>query len=473
MEYLPVSLNLKNKHCALVGAGNVALRKLKHLIQAGATVTIISPEFDIEVIELAKQHHFIMHQLKVTAVLLLKFDLVICATSDHSVNQKVSGLCQAANIWVNVVDDLKHSSFILPAVVDRSPLLITISTSGVSPVLARMIREKLEWFLPKNLHTVLTKLKKLRPAVKDNLASLTERRKFSEWFVERAFEEAIPNIETASQSIIKYTHSAKPSKGKVSLVGAGPGDPELLTVKALKLMQKADIVLHDSLVSEEILLCIRKDAKLIDVGKRALSKSAKQQDINSLLVFYARQGLSVLRLKGGDPFIFGRGGEELEYLLAHKIQFEVVPGITAAMGCASYSGIPLTHREYAQSLMFITAHCKNSEDSLDWINLAREKQTLVVYMGLLRNQVLVDKMIEYGRKPTTPIAIIENGTTTKQRVITGSLNELSHLINQHQVTSPAMIIIGEVTQFADKLNWYENSILVSNNNVLSQQQKCA
>ncbi|MFT5451053.1 MAG: uroporphyrin-III C-methyltransferase/precorrin-2 dehydrogenase/sirohydrochlorin ferrochelatase, partial [Enterobacterales bacterium] len=293
------------------------------------------------------------------------------------------------------------------------------------------------------------------------------------WFLERAFNEAIPNMETASQSLDRFTHSVKPSKGKVTLVGAGPGDPELLTVKALKLMQKADVVLHDSLVSEDILLCIRKDAKLIDVGKRALSKSAKQQDINSQLVFYARQGLSVLRLKGGDPFIFGRGGEELEYLLAHKVEFEVVPGITAAMGCASYSGIPLTHREYAQSLMFITAHCKNSEDSLDWTNLAREKQTLVVYMGLLRNQVLVDKMIEYGRKPTTPIAIIENGTTTKQRVITGSLNELSLLIEHHQIISPAMIIIGEVTQFAEKLSWYENSLLLSSNHLLAPQKQCA
>jgi len=332
MEYLPITVRLEKKYCVLVGAGEVAFRKLKHLIKAGAQVTIISPEFSLEVEQLANIHNFQMIKQKADSSHFINTDLVICATNNKTVNQHISELCQARNIWVNVVDDIELSSFIMPAVVDRSPLLIAISTGGVSPVLARKIREKIEYLLPRNLNTLLDKLKILRPKLKSTFSNLKQRRNFSEWYLERAFDGSIATTEPLEHSLNQYIN-AVPTQGKVYLVGAGPGDSDLLTVKALKLIQKADVVLHDSLISNDIMLSIRKDAKLIDVGKRALSKSAKQQDINNKLVFYARQGLSVVRLKGGDSFIFGRGGEELEYLAEQNIAFEVVPGITA-VGCA-------------------------------------------------------------------------------------------------------------------------------------------
>lgn len=460
MDYLPITVRLENKNCLLVGAGQVAYRKLRHLLEAGAVVTIVSPEFSEQLVQLAEQNNLLMLKEKFNGSHLKDIDLVISATNIPRVNQQVSELCAEANIWVNVVDNLKLSSFIMPAIVDRSPLLIAISTGGTSPVLARMIREKLEWLLPKNLSNLLVKLQTIRPLLKNTLNTLIERKGFSEWYLDRAFAEQIPERESPEQSLTKYLSNG-PTKGKVYLVGAGPGDPELLTVKALKLLQKADIVLHDSLVSDEILKVIRKDVKLFDVGKRAATKSAKQSDINHKMVFYARQGLQVIRLKGGDPFIFGRGGEELEYLKKQHISFEVVPGITAAIGCASYAGIPLTHRDHAQSLMFITAHCKNSEDTMDWKNLARKNQTLVVYMGLIQNQLFVDKMIEHGLDSTTPFAIIENGTTINQRVVTGVLKDLPLLVDRHQLISPGLIIIGEVTKIATKLNWYQHSNLIN------------
>ena len=253
-------------------------------------------------------------------------------------------------------------------------------------------------------------------------------------------------------------------KGKVYLVGSGPGDPDLLTLKAYKLLQRAEVILHDSLVSEEILSLVDSSALLVDVGKRASHHSKHQDEINEILVDHGSSSRCVVRLKGGDPFIYGRGGEELQALVAANIPFEVVPGITAASGCASYAGIPLTHRDYSQTVMFITAQCKNSEENLNWPSIARQNQTLVVYMGLLKNEVLAEQLIKYGRAPDTAVAVVENGTTNSQRVITGTLMTLSDLVEKHSVISPALIIIGEVVSLASTLDWFSDNKLIEHTN---------
>ena len=267
-----------------------------------------------------------------------------------------------------------------------------------------------------------------------------------------------------TQPQVRRTDSIASKKGKVYLVGSGPGDPDLLTLKAYKLLQRAEVVLHDSLVSQEILSLVNNSALLVDVGKRASHHSKHQSEINDLLVDHGSSNRCVVRLKGGDPFVYGRGGEELQALVAANIAFEVVPGITAASGCASYAGIPLTHRDYSQAVMFITAQCKNSEENLNWPSIARQNQTLVVYMGLLKNEVLAERLIKYGRAPDTAVAVIENGTTNSQRVITGTLRTLSDLVEKHRVISPALIIVGEVVSLASTLDWFTDNKLIEHTN---------
>ncbi len=244
--------------------------------------------------------------------------------------------------------------------------------------------------------------------------------------------------------------------GKVYLVGAGPGDPELLTLKAYKLLQNAEVVLYDSLISDDILQMIGVKAELIHVGKRANCHIASQSQINQKLVEHAQKGSMVVRLKGGDPFIFGRGGEELQVLSDNQINYEVVPGITAASGCSSYAGIPLTHRDFAQSVRLITAHQKQQE-TIDWHSLAAEKQTLVFYMGLLRNKVISDSLIKHGLNAKTPVAVIENGTRENQRVLTGRLDQLSELVEENDIQMPSLILVGEVVALSKQLAWFNTT----------------
>jgi len=464
MDYLPITVNMKNQRCLIVGGGDVAARKLKHLLKAGSRVTLVSKSFCEEIRRLAADFSVTLITGEFSPERVGDHYLVIAATNNRLVNRQVSVAAQRRNIWVNVVDDLELSTFIMPAVIDRSPLLIAVSSSGVSPVLARKIREKIEWLLPKNLGRLLQKLKSLRPTVKKKFHDFKEKRSFSEWFIETAIEDE-SQLGASNDQLIKRFNDQHKSAGKVFLVGAGPGDPELLTVKALKLIQKADVVLYDALVTPEILDCVRKDATLIHVGKRANHHSVKQEQTNELLVQHARRGQRVVRLKGGDPFIFGRGGEELQVLAAENIEFEVVPGITAAAGCASYSGIPLTHRDYSQSVRFVTAHEKSENQpgykkSVDWKNLAQEKQTLVFYMGLMRNQQIADSLIRNGKAADTPVAVIEKGTTPQQRTVVGQLLDLPQIISQYHLQAPALIIVGEVAQLALDLSWYRHGDLI-------------
>lgn len=459
MEYFPITVRLQEQQCLIVGGGEIACRKLKSLLKADAKVSLVALEFNAEVKELAAQHDLTLHEQAFDESLVEGNYLIVAATDNKVLNQQVSELGRRYNIWVNVVDDLELSTFIMPAIVDRSPLLVAVSTGGVSPVLARKIREKLEWVLPNNLGGLLKRLKAFRPSVKKKFQDLKSKRDFSEWYIETAINEPQTLNRDFDETVALYEGTAEKS-GKVYLVGAGPGDPDLLTIKALKILQKADIVLHDALVSDAILDLVRRDATLVNVGKRAKKHSVVQEETNRLLVHYAQKGLLVVRLKGGDPFIYGRGGEELEQLVDAAVDYEVVPGITAASGCSSYAGIPLTHREYSQTVMFITAHCKQSEDTLNWQSLAREQQTVVVYMGLLRNEVLVQQLIKHGRDADTPIAVIENGTLPQQRVITGSLTQLPELVAQHGIVSPSLIVIGEVAALANTLGWYQHSKLL-------------
>jgi len=343
---------------------------------------------------------------------------------------------------------------IIRKLIDRSPLLIAISTGGIAPVLARKIREKIEWLLPRNLGFLLKNLQGFRDQIKSRYQDFSTKRSFYEWFVEKTIDSQVSEDDDFVTIAQRY-ESTEQTKGKVYLVGSGPGDPDLLTLKALKILQKADVVLHDSLVSKEILDLVRRDAEFISVGKRARKHSVQQAEINKLLTLHANKGLKVVRLKGGDPFIFGRGAEELEHIVKDGIDFEVIPGITAASGCSTYAGIPLTHRDHSQTVMFITAHCKDSKDCLDWQSIAKHQQTLAVYMGLMRNEILRDKLIEFGRLPSTPVALIENGTRDNQRVIIGTLADLPAMVEEHQVVSPALIVIGEVVSLAQELTWFE------------------
>ena len=470
MDYLPITVQMKNKLCLIVGGGEVAARKLKHLLKAQSKVILLSESFSREVIELGHNSQVQLIQGSVNThstlaelvgdKLAKEVYLVIAATNNQQVNQTVSELARNNNLWVNVVDNLELSTFIMPAVIDRSPLLIAVSSSGISPVLARTIRENIEWLLPKSLGKLLDKLKLLRPMTKKKFSSFLDKRRFSEWFIDSAIKDSNLLAKDPADWLRDFQQRGK-AQGKVYLVGAGPGSADLLTVKGLKLLQRADLVLYDALVSAEILDCIRKDAELICVGKRAGNHSVSQNETNSMLVNYARKGLSVIRLKGGDPFIFGRGGEELEYLNQYGIKYEVVPGITAASGCASYAGIPLTHRDYSQSVRFVTAHEKGNDNHIDWQSLALGRQTLVFYMGLMSNQLIASSLINNGRCSDTPVAVIQQGTTSQQRVVVTQLGNLPDAVAYYQVKTPALIVVGEVVQLANELSWFKQGELIN------------
>ncbi len=464
MEYLPVNVQLSGRKCLLVGGGEVAARKLRMLLSAHACVTLVSPDICEEIAVLEQQNQVTLIRETFSQALLQNCYLVIVATDELMLSRRVSVAAQQLNIWVNVADNQELSTFILPAIINRSPLMVSVSSSGVSPVLARKVREQIEWLLPASLPGLLNKLKSFRPLIKSRLSSFKEKRSFSEWFIEKALSEAVEPQATPEHLINEFRQTS-PVQGKVYLIGAGPGSADLLTVRALRLLQKADVVLYDALVTQEVLDCVRKDAKLVHVGKRCGNHFVPQDKTSQMLRDYAQKGLSVVRLKGGDPFVFGRGGEELQYLSCHQIAFEVVPGITAASGCAAYAGIPLTHRLLSQSVRFITGHgrnegsdtAKNDKPAIDWESMLADNQTLVFYMGLVKTNEIASSLIRVGKKADTPVAVIENGTTEQQRVVTGQLSELPAIVIENNIQSPALIIVGEVTRLANQLSWFKQS----------------
>jgi len=456
VHHLPIFCQLRGRDCLLVGGGDVAERKARLLMEAGARLTVNALAFSPQFTVWANEGMLTLAQGDFNEALLDTTWLVIAATDDNDVNQRVSDAAEARRIFCNVVDAPKEASFIMPSIIDRSPLMVAVSSGGTSPVLARLLREKLEAVLPQHLGQLAGYAGKLRDRVKTHFDNVGERRRFWEkFFVNDRLAQSLANEDTQAVSDVTEQLLNEPldKRGEVVLVGAGPGDAGLLTLKGLQQIQQADVVVYDRLVSDDIMNLVRRDADRIFVGKRAGYHCVPQEEINQILLRAAQSGKRVVRLKGGDPFIFGRGGEELETLCHAGIPFSVVPGITAASGCSAYSGIPLTHRDYAQSVRLITGHLKTGGE-LDWANLAAEKQTLVFYMGLNQAATIQAQLIAHGMESDMPVALVENGTSVKQRVVSGSLNELGELATQ--VASPALIIVGRVVALRDKLNWFSN-----------------
>ena len=456
MQNYPIFVDLKNQACLVVGAGQVALRKVRLMQSAGAIITVIAPEADAELID--EFGDSIQHiARKFSADDIGDYRLITAATNDRSVNQQVSELAQAKNIPVNVVDQPDLCSFITPSIIDRSPVLIAISTGGAAPVLARALRSKIESFVPATYGVLAATMSSYRAAVKKRFSEENQRRQFWDDVVHGGVAEHIfAGRQSDAQALLEQQldqPSTLPKIGEVSLVGAGPGDPDLLTFRALRLMQTADVVLHDRLVSPQILNLCRRDAQRLYVGKKRSEHAVPQGEINQLLVDLALQGKKVVRLKGGDPFIFGRGGEEIELLARSGVPFQVVPGITAASGCASYAGIPLTHRDLAQSCLFVTGHLKDGSVDLDWKLLSTPKQTVVIYMGLIGLPTICQKLLEHGVAADMQIALIEQGTTAKQRVFTGSISNIVERVSAHEVHAPTLIIVGSVVSLHDSLAW--------------------
>ncbi|MBI2380487.1 MAG: uroporphyrinogen-III C-methyltransferase [Gammaproteobacteria bacterium] len=454
MDYFPAFHDLRGRAVLIVGGGEVAARKYALLASAGARVFLVAPALHPE-LETARNKAELMHMPEHYASRdLSAYTLVVAATDDATVNAQVAADAERAGRPVNVVDTPELCSFIVPAIVDRSPVQVAISTGGAAPVLARRLRSQIEALLPAGLGRLAELSARWRERVKRRFPALTARRRFWERLFDSPLVERLMQVEERAAEALfadALASAELPSRGEVSLVGAGPGDPELLTLKGLRLLQEADVVVYDRLVSKEVLALARRDAETLYVGKAKADHALPQEDINALLVRLAREGKRVCRLKGGDPFVFGRGGEELETLAEAGIAYQVAPGITAALGCAASSLIPLTHREHAQSLVYVTGHGKDGEVHPDWSLLASPRQTVVFYMGLSSLPRLVRELLAHGRAGDTPAALIENGTLPNERVVTGTLAELPQLALSAQFGGPVLIMVGEVVALRERL----------------------
>ena len=460
MDFLPLFHNLKGRPVLVVGGGEIVLRKARLLSEAGAVLRVVAPEVEAQLSELVAQGGGQTIIRGYLAGDLSGCVLAIAATDDEPLNEQVSKDAQALGMPVNVVDSPQLCTVIFPAIVDRSPLMIAVSSGGDAPVLARLMRARIETWVPAVYGELAGLAKKFRSQVKAKFADVQQRRVFwEEVFQGSVAERALAGQAQEAERLLEEKLSGAEPKtlGEVYLVGAGPGDPDLLTFRALHLMQQADVVLYDRLVAPAILDLCRRDADRIYVGKQRAAHAVPQDQINQLLVTLAKEGKRVLRLKGGDPFIFGRGGEEIEELAAHDVPFQVVPGITAASGCAAYAGIPLTHRDHAQSVRFVTGHLKDGSCDLPWSELVAPSQTLVFYMGLVGLPVICQQLIAHGRAADTPAALVQQGTTINQRVFTGTLANLAERVANEQVQAPTLVIIGEVVQLREKLAWFEGA----------------
>jgi uroporphyrin-III C-methyltransferase/precorrin-2 dehydrogenase/sirohydrochlorin ferrochelatase len=463
MEYFPIFLRLTGQPVLVVGGGEVAARKIELLLRAGAQVSVVAPELGDELAQRLAAGEIEHLATEFQPEQLHRKRLVVAATDKRAVNAWVAHQAESHNIPVNVVDDRELSRFIVPAIVDRSPVVIAVGSSGDAPVLTRRLREKLESFLPERLGVLARIAGRLRGTVKRRIVDASARRRFWERFFDGPIAADVlagrvhaeePQLDQRIIDSVAKAADQGVLPGEVVLVGAGPGDPGLLTLRALRAMQNADVILYDRLVSPEVLDLARRDATRIYVGKAAGTAHVVQENINEMLVRLAREGKRVCRLKGGDPFIFGRGGEELEVLAANGIRFEVVPGVTAAAGCAAYAGIPLTHRDHAQMLTFVTGHCKGETDQLDWPALARTGQTTVFYMGLGHLENILARLREHGLDADRMAAVIEQGTQATQRVVTGTLADLAGKVDAAGIQSPALLIVGEVTRLHETLRWF-------------------
>lgn len=459
MQALPIFMNITNRPCVVIGGGEVAARKVSMLLKANAKVILVSPNICHELQTLADARKIQYVEGIYRAELLQDACLVVAATDDANVNTAVSRDAKALNIPVNVVDSPDLCTFTMASIVERSPIVIAISSEGNAPVLARYIRTKIETMLPAGYGRIAAIAGEFRDQVKAKFVTTQERRIFWEGVLQGPIVERIlSGQESAARKALDDALTEKSDlkhHGEVYLVGGGPGDPDLLTFRALRLMQQCDICVYDKLVSPEVMELVRRDAELIYVGKSRDQHTLPQEEINELLARLALEGKRVLRLKGGDPFIFGRGGEEIETLMQHGVPFQVVPGITAANGVSSYAGIPLTHRDYSQACLFITGHLKEGTLDLDWVAMSRPRQTVVIYMGLVGLEKICQQLIVHGVSPGMPAAVVQQGTTQRQRVVVATLKDLAAKVKEAQIKAPCLTIIGEVVQLREKLNWFE------------------
>jgi uroporphyrin-III C-methyltransferase/precorrin-2 dehydrogenase/sirohydrochlorin ferrochelatase len=447
MDYLPLFVELRGRRCLVVGGGDVAGRKLELLLAAGADVELVAPRLSEHTRTLSERANIAVHAREFEPGDVAGRFLVIAATDDPAVNRRVFELGTAASTFVNSVDQAALSSAIFPAIVDRSPIIVAVSTGGASPTLARTVRGWLEARLPARLGTLAAFIRERRAEAGRRLPEIQARQRLWDAFIggegaERVLQGDVEQADAVYRRLLESAPESPP--GTVALVGAGPGDPELLTLKALRLLQAADVVLYDNLVDRRILDYARRDAERIYVGKRRSAPGLGQDGINRVLVLHALAGRNVVRLKGGDPFIFGRGGEEIEALVAAGIGCIAVPGITAAIGASSYAGIPLTHRELSQSVRFVTGHRTSDRINLDWPELAKPGQTLVIYMGLPGIREILAQLIEHGMAPDMPAALVERATLDNQRVIQGTASDLADRVSASDVSGPTILIVGEV-----------------------------
>lgn len=459
MDFLPLFFDLKESTALVFGASDAAARKVEVLLKANCHVALVATTLN-ESLKVHLASPLFKYYPKEEENLWLVANLVIAATDDKGVDASISETAKSKKIPVNVVNRADLSNFVFPSIIDRSPIIAAVSSSGELPVLTRLLRSRLEATIPHAFGRLAIIARKYRAEVKQQITSINTRRNFWESVLEGRFADLVfSGNEIAAEEELKdkleqQLSNLKQVDGEVYLVGAGPGDPDLLTFKALRLIRQADVVLYDRLVSEPILALVRQDAEKINVGKERANHLVPQESINSLLVQHAKAGKRVLRLKGGDPFIFGRGGEEIETLADEGVSFQVVPGITAASGCAAYSGIPLTHRDYSQSVRFITGHLKNDTCDLPWEEFVHDNQTLVFYMGLTGLPKICESLTEHGMSNNKPIALISKGTTRDQKVLVGTLQTISGIADQAKVSAPTLIIIGDVVKLREKLNWF-------------------
>lgn len=458
MNYLPIYLDIRQQSCLVVGGGEVAARKVSLLLKAQAQVTVVAPAL-CETLSALQSNGAIQYRADVFRASDLDLVAVaIAATDDEAVNREVAAQAKRRRIPVNVVDRPDLCSFIMPSIIDRSPVIVAVSSGGASPVLARLLRARLETLIPASYGRLASLVAGFRERVKQRFAHSSDRRVFWEKVLQGPIAEMMfGGRERAAHAALEQALAREDRKtpGEVYLVGGGPGDPDLLTFRALRLMQQADVVVYDRLVSPEVLDLVRRDAQRIYAGKERDRHTLPQESINQLLVRLAREGKRVVRLKGGDPFIFGRGGEEIATLAAEGISFQVVPGITAAAGCASYAGIPLTHRDYAQSVVFVTGHLQDGSVDLNWKALVQPQQTIVFYMGLHGVKSICRELAAHGMPVSTPAALVQQGTTQHQRVFVGNLQTLPDIVHQSKVTPPTLIIVGEVVALHASLAWFD------------------
>lgn len=459
MDYFPIFIDLRGRPCLVVGGGGIAERKVALLREAGADVTVVAPTLTAG-LDALKKDKLIQHlEDTFSAALVTGRTLVIAATDDAAVNVAVAEAAEAANVPVNVVDTPDRCRFVVPSIVDRSPVVVAVSTGGASPVLARLIRARLETLVPAAYGRLAAMTARFRDKVKARFDTTAARRGFWERILQGPIAEMVfsgreREAEAELEREISQGGRPEDSRGEVYLVGAGPGDPDLLTFRALRLMQQADVVVYDRLVSDEIMSLVRRDADRIYAGKERDNHAIPQEEINKLLARLAKEGKRVCRLKGGDPFIFGRGGEEIELLMQEGIPFQVVPGITAASGCSTYAGIPLTHRDYSQSVAFVTGHLRDGTVNLNWDGVVQPNQTLVIYMGLVGVVELCKGLIDHGLPEDKPIALVQQGTTRHQRVFVGTLKTMPDVVKREEIKAPTLIIVGDVIKLRDKLSWF-------------------